>query len=218
MGIHNVLFDLDGTLSDPGAGILRSIDHALRALGHRRNETDLRWCVGPPLREIFARLMSPLDNPAEVERAVQLYIDHYAGHGALECKPYEGVRAMLARMSQLARLFVVTSKNTAVAEQILTALGLRGYFVKVIGLECDARFKVKADAVRFIIDSERMIRSETAMVGDREHDVIAGRTNGIVTIGMTYGYGTCAELIAAGADELCDCPAEVAATLRRLSQ
>ncbi|MGH8013144.1 MAG: HAD hydrolase-like protein, partial [Candidatus Binataceae bacterium] len=182
-----MLFDLDGTLSDPGEGIARSIRYALGALGYPVGENDLRWCVGPPLREIFARLIAPVDNQEQVERAVRLYIDHYACHGALECKLYEGVPAMLAEIRRFARMFVVTSKNTEIAEQILTALELRHYFAKVIGVECDGRFRVKADAVRFLIDTERLIRSETAIVGDREHDILAGRANGIIAIGVTYG-------------------------------
>jgi phosphoglycolate phosphatase len=120
---------------------------------------------------------------------------------------------MLAELRGAARLYVVTSKNTATAERILERCGIRRYFEAVVG---NGRLEDKSDMVGDLIESERIDRVGAAMVGDREHDIVAGKRNGIFTIGVTYGYGGREELATAGADRICDTPAEVARALLSL--
>jgi len=171
--------------------------------------------VGPPLNEIFGRVLPPDRGGELIERAVSLYIERFATHGALESVVYPGITEILEELRINTRLFLVTSKNTAVAEQMLTAHLLRNYFDGVIGTERDSRFANKADAVRFILKQANLNPEATAIVGDRMHDIIAGKGNGIFTVGVTYGYGTRGELIGAGADRICDTPRELLEFFRK---
>jgi len=270
MGKYSVaIFDLDGTLTDPRAGIVSTIRSVVAELGGKAPRAEeLKWCVGPPLREIFAGLLAPeeriealegkggsaelaereeqtegegglaeaagkgelpqqrgKDELAEaartdeseapgkdepVERAAALYVQRYAESGAAESVAYKGVKQMLTDLRKVAQLFVVTSKNTVTAERILEICGLKRYFEEVIG---NARMDDKSDVVRDLIDRERVEHRAAAMVGDRDHDIVAGRRSGIFTVGVTYGYGRREELEAAGADRICESPAEVARLL-----
>lgn len=202
-----LIFDLDGTLTDPGSGIVSTIRGVLASLGVKPPRQELKWCVGPPLREIFARLLEPVGKGELVEQAAALYIQRYAEAGAAESTVYQGVNQMLMELRGAARLFVVTSRNTATAERILGRGALRRHFEDVIG---NGRLDDKSDMVRELIDRERIDRAAVAIVGDREHDIVAGKRNGIFTIGVTYGYGSREELAAAGADRICESPAEIA--------
>lgn len=223
-----IIFDLDGTLTDPGAGIVSTLRSVIAELGRTPPcAEDLKWCVGPPLRDIFGRLFALEEKgrvakiakggqaaaPEQcelVERAAALYVQRYAESGAAESVAYQGVQQMLAELRKTARLFVVTSKNTVTAERILGMCGLKRYFEEVVG---NGRLDDKTDMVRDLIDRAGIERATTAMVGDREFDIRAGRSNGIVSIGVTYGYGSREELEAAGADRICESPAEVARLL-----
>jgi phosphoglycolate phosphatase len=204
----DILFDLDGTLTDPGDGIVRTIRHALYELGAAPPAgDDLRWAVGPPLREIFVRLLEPYRKADLAERAAAIYLAAYAAQGAAESAPYRGVEPMLKELRDSARLYVVTSKNTATAERILGMCALRRYFVGVIG---NGRLSDKSAMVRDLIERERIEPNAAAIVGDRAHDVAAGRGNGLFTIGVGWGYGSPGELEAAGAQRICSTPAELA--------
>ena len=211
-----VLFDLDGTLVDPGEGIARTIQFVLDKLGVAAQfDGALRWYVGPPLTEIFDRVLARGQDRELVERAVSLYIERFATHGAQESTVYPGIAEMLAELSINRLLFLVTSKNTAIAAQMLTAHSLRNHFDDVIGTERDGRFANKGDAVRFILKQAELNPEATAIVGDREHDVTAGKRNGLFTVGVTYGYGTRRELIDARADRICDTPWELLELFRK---
>jgi len=210
----NIIFDLDGTLVDPGEGISRTIRFVLDRLAPEyRFDPSLGWYVGPPLREIFSRLLPPDSSTELIENAVSLYLQRFESHGAKESSVYPEIAEMLARLSGGRRLFVVTSKNTPIAEQILTTHRLRRYFQTLIGTERDQRFRNKGDAVRFLLEGSNLESGATAIVGDREHDLIAGRRNGIFTVGVTYGYGSRRELTEAGAHRICDSPRELSELL-----
>ena len=214
--LTNILFDLDGTLVDPGNGISRTIRFVLDRLAPESHfDASFGWYVGPPLREIFRRLLLPDSSTELIECAVSLYLERFESHGARESIVYPGIPEMLASLSSSRRLFVVTSKNTPIAERILTAHGLRGYFETLIGTEGDDRFENKGDAVHFLLEGSKLESDATAIVGDREHDLIAGRRNGIFTIGVTYGYGSRRELAVAGAHRICDTPRELSELLVR---
>jgi phosphoglycolate phosphatase len=216
-----VIFDLDGTLTDPGSGIASTIRGVLMTLGiNPPSRAELRWCVGPPLREIFTRLIVPVsegDPVSEgaakselVDRAAALYVQNYAQAGMAESTVYPGIKEMLTALRAGSRLFVVTSKNTATAERILGLCGLRRYFEDVAG---NGRLDDKSDTVRELIEREHLDRTDLAIVGDRAHDIVAGERNGLFTIGVTYGYGSREELTVAGADRICESPAAVAQLL-----
>jgi phosphoglycolate phosphatase len=208
-----ILFDLDGTLVDPGPGIEDSIRYVLGRLGVAPPPGNLRWCVGPPLREIFSKLLPPSAQPQDLERAVSLYLERHAAVGLHQSVVYPGIGAMLVQLRDSARLFVVTAKVAAHAEQILRARSLRGYFELVAGSSPDGRLTDKADALASVLAGGKIAATSAVIVGDRAHDILAGKRNGVFTIGVTYGYGTIPELTQSGADQICDDPAAVAGFL-----
>ncbi len=213
MRINNLLFDLDGTLTDSRVGIIKSIRHAIRALGVEPSPEDsLGWCVGPPMRENFARLLST-DDSMLIDRAFAHYLKRYESIGFRENLVYDGVPAMLTALASGRRLFVATSKLTSSAERILAEFKLRDFFEGVYGSELDGRFADKRKLVPHVLDVACLEARATAMVGDRAHDIDGGRAAGIVTIGALWGYGTRDEL--SGTHMNCDAPADLPAILAR---
>lgn len=213
----SVLFDLDGTLTDSLPGIARSIQHVLGILGAGTptaipTEADLRWCVGPPLRELFQRLLITTDQTV-IEQAVKLYIERYERIGFRESRVFPGVPEMLASVAPNRRLILVTSKLTESAEKVLAEFSLRKYFEGIYGTDLHGKPSDKAELVKTAIKDHQCRPASTAIVGDRRHDIAAGKTNHLYAIGVTYGYGTREELSAANANQLCTTPAEVTATL-----
>ena len=211
MTITNLLFDLDGTLTDSRVGIIRSIQHATRALGiEPPPEESLGWCVGPPMRENFARLLGT-DDSMLIDRAFAHYLERYESIGYRENRVYDGVPAMLTAVTPGRRLIVATSKLTSSAERILAEFKLRDFFEGVFGSERDGRFADKRELVPHVLSAARLDARDTAIVGDRVHDIDGGRAAGIVTIGALWGYGTRDEL--SGANMLCEAPADLPAIL-----
>jgi len=215
--MHNkfeaVLFDLDGTLTDSGQGIVRSVQFALESLGVKPPpENELLWCVGPPVRENLRRLLAT-SNSALIERGVTLYLERYGKIGFRENRVYDGINEMLATLARRRRLLIVTTKLTESAERILAEFSMRAYFEGVFGTDRNGEPSDKADLVRIAIDRHALSPSSTAMVGDRRHDIAAGKRNGLFTIGAGYGHGSRDELAAAGADIICDSPAALAQVL-----
>ena len=204
----NILFDLDGTLTDSCPGILNTIRHALRLVDvEPPRDDELLWCVGPPLHEVFAHLL-PGGETATIERAVSAYIERYHSIRHRENRVYAGVPAMLTTLGANRRLVLVTAKRQQIAESILELFQLRPYFEGVFGSERSGRFADKRELVYYVVETLGLDRSETVIVGDRIHDIEAGRRNGLFTIGAAWGYGTAQEL--AGADQICESPLHVA--------
>jgi phosphoglycolate phosphatase len=197
-----LLFDLDGTLTDPGPGITRCIQHALARLGRRSpRAAHLTWCIGPPLKESLARLLETSD-AALTEDALALYRERYASVGMFENAVYPEVREGLAQLSGAGhRLWVATSKPHVYARRILAHFGLLELFVDVYGSELSGERAEKASLLRHVLAVEAFERPPT-MVGDRRHDVEGAHANGLRAIGVLWGYGSEAELRAAGADAL----------------
>jgi phosphoglycolate phosphatase len=208
--INNVLFDLDGTLTDPREGITRCIQYALEKLGRPVPlQSELEAYIGPPLRGTFAALLKSND-VEPVETAVRFYRERFSAIGLYENELYAGVPLMLESLRAASlRLFVATSKVGIYAERILAHFGIARFFDGVYGSTLDGRFDDKAELLSHLLDRESLAATETVMVGDREHDVFAARHNRILALGITYGYGTRRELTAAGADALCDSPAGI---------
>ncbi|HEY0376300.1 MAG TPA: HAD hydrolase-like protein [Pyrinomonadaceae bacterium] len=212
--VRNVLFDLDGTLSDPVEGITRSIQYALERMGVAPpGRAGLLLHIGPPLRDTFALILQTADGPT-IERAVQLYRERFSETGMFENVIYDGVPEMLAQLrASRKRLFVATSKMHAYTLRILEHFALSGYFDAAYGSEPGGRFGEKGDLIRHMLASEGLRPEETVMVGDRKYDVAGARANALLAAGVTYGYGSEEELTEAGADFLCHSPLEVAELL-----
>lgn len=206
----NILFDLDGTLIEPFVGITKSIQYALEKLNVPiPQETELAVHIGTPLRHIFVELLAT-DEPKQIERAVTFYRERYTTIGLWENEVYPGVKEMLhALFSSSHKLYIATGKPRIFAEKIIDSLSFSQYFCQIFGSELDGKYDNKADLIEHILISENLLPAETIIVGDRHHDIVAGKTNKITAIGVTYGYGSAEELIAAGANSLCHSPSDL---------
>lgn len=210
--IKNILFDLDGTLTDPIEGMTRCFHYALERMSvPLPTQAELQLHIGPPLRSTFSQIMKTSDE-AMIERAVNLYRERFSEVGMFENEVFDGVPEMLASLqSSRKRLFVATSKVQVYTERILEHFDLSAYFDGVYGSEMNGRFDNKADLIRHILAHESLVADETLMVGDRKYDITGAKENFCFAAGVTYGYGSVEELRKAGADYLCHSPGDVAA-------
>lgn len=203
------LFDLDGTLTNPKAGITRSIQYALDKLGRPVPEADeLTWMIGPP---IFAGFTELLGGPEQVQDAVRLYRERYGTIGLFENEVYAGIPALLQHLQEKGvRLYVATSKLQVFARRILDHFELSRFFIEIYGSEPDNRNADKRDLIRHILEQERFDPSAAVMIGDRKHDAIGAKANGLASIGVTWGYGSRQELLDAGVGCLVDASQDLA--------
>ena len=215
--ITNVLFDLDGTLTDPAEGIVRCIQHSLAILEIACPPAEeLTRYIGPPLREVFVSVCNSSDESL-VERAVAVFRERFSTIGLFENTPYDDVGQMLTTLrSESYQLFVATSKPQVYAEKILNHFSLSDHFIEIHGNDLEGRLDDKAELLRELVVRRELIPEETIMVGDRKHDVIAARKNGVTSLGVTYGYGSREELLEAGVDHICETPLEVVTLISRL--
>ncbi len=213
-----LLFDLDGTLTDPKSGIVRCMKHALHTLGASCPPDDtLASFIGPPLRGTFATLLATSDRSA-IERAMALYRAEYGETGLFENQVYAGVAQMLDQARDLASAaFVATAKPKIYAERIVRRLGFDRYFAGIYGPELAGRFDDKSELLAHLLATEKVSPERAVMIGDRAGDVLSARANRVRSIGVLWGYGSEPELREAGADGLCGSPADLAASLGRLA-
>ncbi len=195
-----VLFDLDGTLTDPMEGITRSVQYALGAYGIE--EPDLKaLCpfIGPPLGESFMKYYG--FSRERAEEAIYKYREYFAVKGIFENRVYEGIPGLLGRLRERGRkLLVATSKPEAFAVQILEHFHLDGYFDWVCGASMDEKRVKKGEVIAYALETAGIRDvSKAVMVGDREHDVLGAKENGMDCVGVLFGYGDRQELEAAGA-------------------
>ena len=203
-----ILFDLDGTLTDSGPGIMKAAQYALRAFGIERDWRELAFFVGPPLSDTFARFVPARD----VDAATAKFREYYQRDGWLDNAPYPGVPALLARLrAQGKRLFVATSKLDTIAVRVLEHFGLAPYFEAICGAPLgDKEAGKKENVVRAALKTADCTDlSRAVMVGDREHDVLGGHLAGLCVIGVLYGYGSREELETAGAEAIAAAPEEL---------
>jgi len=213
--IKNVFFDLDGTLIDPKKGFMRCLQYALEQMGRLQPEQiDYSKYIGPPLRTSFPKLLGTSDKVL-IEQAMSLFRERLTTIGIYENKLYPGVIEMLTEISRDShKLFVVTSRPTVYSEKIVNNLEINHYFDNIFGPELDGRFDDKTELVAYIIDKLNLAPMETVMIGDRKVDVIAGKSNGTKTIGVTYGYGSEEELLGCMPDHICHSPDQIPALIR----
>lgn len=211
--IATVLFDLDGTLTDPKPGIVGAIRHAMAELGRPLvPEADLDWCIGPPLAEIFTRLFD--GDASRAAEGIAAYRARYGVTGLFENTVYAGIPELLtAARGRGQRIVLATSKPRVYAQRILDHFDLTRFFDAVHGAELDGTRAAKTDLVPWIVAKEAIDPAAAVMVGDREHDVIGATAADIPTVGVAWGYGGRAELEGAGAVRVVDTVAELAAVL-----
>jgi phosphoglycolate phosphatase len=204
-----IFFDLDGTLTDPKPGITRSIQYALGKLDHPTvpTEDELTWCIGPPLRASFVRLLGA---ETSADLAVSYYRERFSDVGLYENGVYAGIRDVLTALGRSGRrMFVATSKPHVFAERIIDHFELRSHFEHVFGSELDGTRVNKSDLLEYALKTTSIDPSQAIMIGDRSHDMIGAKNNGMKAIGVLYGYGSEEELMGAGALRLCAAPAAI---------
>lgn len=192
-----ILFDLDGTLTDSGEGIMNCATYALEHFGLPIPDREtLRVFVGPPLRDTFFQFGVPKDR---LDEAVDVYRERYIPTGMFENAPYDGIEDFLIKLKNDGhRLFVATSKPEWMAVEILTKFGLTQYFEIIAGATMDGSRDAKADVIAYLLKQVAGV-TDAAMVGDTEFDIIGANAHNIPAYGVSWGYGKVEAMREAGA-------------------
>lgn len=208
-----ILFDLDGTLTDSGEGIINCAILALQHFGLPiPSREEMRAFVGPPLQETFIRHGVPADR---VEEAVRVYRSRYIPIGKFENTPYPGIRELLEALNGDGhKLYVATSKPEAMSIEILEHFDLAKYFVKICGATMDASRSSKEAVIAYLLEQNGK-PDNMVMVGDTKFDVLGAAAHGIPAIGVSWGYGKVSDMEAAGAAAIAHSPEELLELLRR---
>ena len=207
--IQSILFDLDGTLTDPGMGITGSVMYALEQLGIPvPPREELYKFIGPPLMESF-RDFYGMDEAGAAE-AVRLFRVYFAETGLYENELYAGVLPMLQALDGAGKhLVLATSKPEHWARDIMARFGLDRYVRDIAGATMDGTRTRKGAVIAYALERFGVDPATAVMVGDRKHDIQGGKENGLPAVGVTYGYGDRPELMAAGAAAVAQSPEEL---------
>ena len=197
---QNILFDLDGTLTDPGIGITNSVAYALKKWNIEvADRSELYKFIGPPLHESFKQFYQFTDEQSE--QAIEYYREYFREKGMYENEVYDGIENMLIELkARNKNMIVATSKPEEFAVNILKHFHLDGYFDFIAGATMDGSRSKKADVILYAMKHCGIQDlSSTVMVGDREQDIIGATQVGIASVGVLFGYGSYEELHEAGA-------------------
>ena len=209
-----LLFDLDGTLTDPSVGITNSVMYALRHMGVEPPERrTLYKFIGPPLMDSFAQEYG--FSQEEARQAISWYREYFQDKGIFENAPYPGIADVLHALRGTGkRLLVATSKPEIFARRILERFGLIDAFEFVAGANLDETRTRKHEVIAYALETCGICEKDSAvMIGDREHDVLGARREGLDCIGVLYGFGSREELLGAGAIALAETVWDVARLL-----
>lgn len=204
----HVLFDLDGTLTNPQEGFVNSIRFALTKLGIEIEAgTRLESYIGPPLHNTFEKLCP---DESSAEHAISLYRERYSSTGLFENHLYEGIAECLDQLASIAdSIHVVTSKPTIYSERIIEHFNLDQHIDVVYGSNLDGSLSDKTELLAYVLEKEKILPQNAVMIGDRRFDMIGANNHGIKALGVLWGFGSEEELQTAGADELCAHPQEI---------
>ena len=199
---RTVLFDLDGTLTDSGQGIINSAIPALEHFGLPvPSREELRVFVGPPLHETFQRFGVPAD---KAEEAIRVYRSRYIPTGMFENTPYPGIKELLETLKkENYTLYVATSKPEEMSVTILERFGLSPYFDRICGASTDTSRSTKDAVIAYLLEQSGA-KEDMVMVGDTKYDVLGAKAHGIPAIGVSWGYGSVEEMTDAGAIGIAD--------------
>lgn len=188
----NLLFDLDGTLTDSAEGILNCVKYSLDKLNVNYDKYNLWRFIGPPLFESY---MEIFDDEELSQRAVKIYRERFAEKGIFENAVYGGIPEALAELKKAGfKLYTATSKPEVYAKRIAEHFGFADYFEEIAGASLEEGRSRKADVIRYVMGRHNMLSSETLMIGDRMHDMEGAKEAGIDAMGVSYGYGSREEL------------------------
>ncbi len=202
-----LLFDLDGTLSDPLEGIAKSINHALKAFGYEtRSHGELSRFIGPPLDLTF-RELSGREDKTHILALVECFRDYFGRQGYAENLLYQGIPEIVKTLyRQGIPMAVCTAKREDFAGKIIRLFALEPYFDFISGGDTGVR---KGDQIRALLNQGR-ISPQSIMIGDREGDISAARQNHIRSAGVLWGYGSRDELSTASPDWILGAPEDLA--------
>ena len=205
-----ILFDLDGTLVDSGLGITNSVIYALKKFNIEvEDRTTLYKFVGPPLHKSFENFYG--FSPQKAMTAVEYYREYYKDKGIFEVTVYDGIKDLLKSLKTKGKtLAVATSKPEMFAKRILEHIDIAKYFDVVAGANLDGTRTNKAEVIDYALKSCGVTDlTKVLMIGDREYDIIGAQNIGVDSVGVTFGYGSIAELEQAGATYVAEKPCEV---------
>ena len=208
-----IIFDLDGTLTDSGEGIINcsilGLEHFGLPIPDRQT---LRVFVGPPLHKTFVRFGVPDD---QADKAVEVYRSRYNTIGKYENKPYPGIYQLLETLKSHGHtLLVATSKPESLSIDIMDKFELSGYFDRICGASLDRSRTCKEDVIAYLL-KEYGNRNNMIMVGDTHYDVTGAAFHGIPAIGVSWGYGTVEDMEKAGAIAIAHTMEELLALLEK---
>lgn len=189
----HILFDLDGTLTDPQEGIINSVQYALKRFGVQRENHELLYFIGPPLHKSFEEIFETEQKAFE---AVDVYREYYTVKGIFENRLYEGITELLEVLNKNNKtLHIATSKPTKFAEQILHHFNIHHHFKIIMGSNMDGSRTEKQEVIQEILNQLPNVKpSEFVMIGDRKYDVIGAKHHGLDSISVAFGYGTLEEI------------------------
>lgn len=195
----NILFDLDGTLTDSKIGIIKSVSYALEKFDIVVEDVhSLEKFIGPPLGESFT-LYYGMENQ-QLETAIKYYREYFSQKGIFENNLYPGVEKILRDLKcQNKKVILATSKPLVFAEQIVNYFNVSHYFNIIEGSKLDGGLSQKSELIAYILEKYTLDKHNSIMIGDRKHDVIGAQTNQMDSVGVGYGYGSKEELMRAGA-------------------
>lgn len=202
---NTVLFDLDGTLTDPSTGITNSVAFALKKWSIEvADKTTLYKFIGPPLKDSFMKYYGFCESDAEL--TVEYYREYFKDTGIFENRVYDGAERLLSDIKNSGReIILATSKPEVFARRILEHFGLTKYFDFIAGATMDSSRSKKADVIKYALEAFNVKElSSTVMVGDRDQDILGAKQNRLDSIGVLFGFGSKEELTNAGATHIAE--------------
>ena len=215
--IENILFDLDGTLTDPALGITNSLIYSLKAFNIEvKDRPELYCCIGPPLLERYQTMWG--FSPEQSRRALDIYREYFEDKGIYENEVYNGIAELLSSLKKSGkRIYLATGKPEIYAKEILRYFDLEKYFTFAAGNSMSEDRHKKSDVIKYLMENCPEVTSKNSiMVGDREFDVQGAYECDMECIGVLYGYGSREELENAGAKYICKNVSELSELLTRL--
>lgn len=206
---NTVLFDLDGTLTDPAEGIVNALVYALEKLGVEAiNRQELLRFIGPPLADSFSEIYGFDEEKTEI--TIKYYREYFASKGIFENQIYEGIPELLTTLKAHGyNVIMATSKPEKFALEIAKHFKISGDFDFIAGATLDERRNKKSDVIAYALKTCHISADQAVMVGDRKFDIAGAKLNGLEAIGMLYGYGNVSELKEAGAVKIVASVAEL---------
>ncbi|UCD09051.1 MAG: HAD hydrolase-like protein [Dehalococcoidales bacterium] len=215
--LKNLLFDLDGTISDSREGVIGCFQHTLKVLtGSYAEESVIMKLIGIPIHTIFSKLLQT-DDEQLITRAISVYRDKFAEIGITGNSVYPGITELLSSLDEESySIYIVTMKNTQDSEKVIRHLGFDHLIRRIYGSDLEGYPDNKAELIKSALNENNLSQDETVMIGDRKEDVLAGKSNNIWTIGVTWGFGSIVEIAGASPDRICHSAEELLPAIKNL--